>query len=180
MLRRNFLLGAGALVTSQIAFVNKNVENTSIITLAAIEPKLYGPIRKLNRINREVLSSDAGTGVKITGWELELDERISWDLVAWNPGPKMIRYSIAQQFSTNWKYIKDIDVPAGTDKKVVYSWKPTNEDQFFVAHILNPSGWSQISGDRPNSNGGLHQGDTVCHMSWNTPQELHLQVQRTP
>src|SRR5215472_11423195 len=37
-----------------------------------------------------------------------------------------------------------------------------------------------VSGDRPNSNAGSHDNKTKCHMSWNSPQELHLQVQPTP
>ena len=106
------------------------------------------------------------------------------DVLAWNSGPRGIKFGYAKPVRGDWRRIEEWFVAKGEAAKLVYRRKPDNEDMFFYARIHNPSQcadcFAPLSGDVPNSNAAILSNDTKCHMSWNNPQEMHLQVQPTP
>jgi hypothetical protein len=133
--------------------------------------------------------------VEVTGWKVTVNEAITMDVLAWNPGPRGAKFCYAKPGGLAHPWVRDGDgewfVAPGESRKLVYRRKPDNEDMFFYAEIEDPSRgpniFTAVSGDVPNSNAGIEKNNTICHMSWSVPatahsrsQELHLQVQPKP
>ncbi|MCC7340531.1 MAG: hypothetical protein IT170_05550 [Bryobacterales bacterium] len=165
MNRRHFLLSCGSL---------------GAVNLAIADPP---PIHTLDRLHLDVWIEYQVQKVEVTGWKVTVDEDISMDVLAWNEGPLGAKFGYAKPVRGDWRRIEEYFVGPGEKSKLVYRRKPDNEDMFFYAWLEDPSRPSTfpiVSGERGNSNAGIHDNHTRCEMSWTRPQELHLQVQRTP
>jgi hypothetical protein len=167
MNRRKFLIGTGAILVAE--------------PMSADPP----PIHTLDRLHLDVEIQLDVSSVPVTGWKVTVNEDISMDVLAWNPGPRGAKFCYAKPggIAHPWVRQEEWFVGPGESMKLVYRRKPDNEDMFFYAEIEDPRGsniFRPVTGDRPNSNAGIQDNKTKCHMSWNSPQELHLQVQPTP
>jgi hypothetical protein len=165
MHRRRFLIGSGAFVAGARAFADPP------------------PIHTLDRLNLDVWIEYQVQKVNVTGWKVTVNEDISIDVIAANAGPLGAKFGYAKPVRGDWRRIEEYFVGPREERKLIYRRKPDNEDMFFYAWIEDPSQpntFPIVSGDRGNSNAGILANNTGCHMSWNRPQELHLQVQPTP
>lgn len=165
MYRRHFLIGSGGLLAVSQAIANPPTIHT------------------LDRLNLDVWIEYQVQKVNVTGWKVTVNEDISMDVLAWNPGPLGAKFGYAKPVRGDWRRVEQYYVGPGEEQKLIYRRKPDNEDMFFYVWIEDPAQPNTFpieSGERGNSNAGIQENHSICHMSWNKPQELHLQVQATP
>jgi hypothetical protein len=142
-----------------------------------------GFITKMDRNARPFGTPAAGGALQdifeATGWQLELNEHAKWKLIVHNPGPQPIRVVYSKPFAAgpHWQIVKRFQVEkTGPNGQDLWTWRPDNEDHHFFVEQLSGGVWKPFDGSPANSNAGLTPDAKECGMSWNSPQNIHLNV----
>lgn len=124
-------------------------------------------LHSLNRATHNViLDPDNGDNriATVTGWHLDMDEGVIWDLISspsgqklrwWRCKPTNIIARPMAEFQGEWS--GDIGVP--------FSWKPDNEDQMFVL-LLDGHAFDAVQGA---SDAAVVNNGNGCSMNWYVP-----------
>ena len=118
----------------------------------------------------------------VTGWEMNLeeDDKVLFDFVITNNGPKKVRAVHCQPFALgNWQVFQRFpDVGNVSGQVFPQHFRANNDSNFFFIEI-NTSGNNFVpmaASNDGDSSAHTDQALTVAHMEWHHPQEVHFEV----
>jgi hypothetical protein len=140
-----------------------------------------GPVHHMDRERPPKVWFNRGVEYfPITGWHVEVQQDIDWNLFGWGGGRTGAKFGVAHPWQGDWEKIDEMYVGPAETHKLIKRWRPDNEDLFLWAYVEDSSvagNFRIIDATVGNSNAAISDDYRVYHMSWNQPQEIHLQLE---
>ena len=169
MYRRTFLVAtaAGALALTQRAFAN--------------DPCIPNFKRSKKDVGTAVGGHLSGVISDVDGWEynFEEDNKVLFEFVVSNPGPKRVSLAWCQPFTTGpWQILGSYPVDPGQNKTVVKGLRAENDSNFFFLEIASDGGgFVPVKGGTTfDCNANLNPQKTLSIMDWLKPQKVHVEI----
>lgn len=124
-------------------------------------------VRSMNRATHSVvLDPDKGDMrvVNVTGWHLDMDESVIWDLTS-SPPDHRLRWWRCKPANFLARPVADFQGEWSGQIGEPFNWTPDNEDQMFVL-LVNGQAFNANQGA---SDAALTNNGNACSMSWYVP-----------